>query len=288
MIDWQSLGFQVLNGLVWGVLFALIALGLNTIYGLLGVVNMAHGSLYAMGAILGWYGVSWLGSFWLACLIAPLGVAAVSVPIYDLVLRRTIGREMMIGLLATAGLLLILDDSALAIFGGTPRSILAPLPGSVRLLDLNYPVYRFAASGIAALVLLAFWAFLRFTKMGIWMRCTAQSPDLAMAVGVPVVHVNRLAVALSGYFAGLAGVLAAPITLVHYQMGLAVLGPAFIVIVVGGLRNLAGAVTAAMLIGVVRGVLTAIVPPTWADILSVAMLLPLLIVRPHGLFGDTG
>lgn len=97
MLDWQSIGFQVTSGLVWSVFVALIALGLNAIYGLLGVLNMAHGSLYAMGAILAWIVVSWFGNFWLALLFAPLIVALFAVPLYRVILRSAINKEMMIG-----------------------------------------------------------------------------------------------------------------------------------------------------------------------------------------------
>jgi branched-chain amino acid transport system permease protein len=287
MFEWQAVGFQIVNGLVWSLIVALIALGLNAMFGLLGLLNMAHGSLYTLGAILALVSLEFLSSFWIAALIVPVAIALAAIPLYHLVLRRTIGQEMMIGLLATSGLLFVIDDTALALFGGGPRSMPAPTTGIVELLGFHYPVYRFLAAGAAAAVLLLFYAFLRFTSMGIWIRCVAQSQDLAKACGVPVERVYLVVVCLGTYFAALAGVLAAPMTLVHYQMGLGVLGPAFIVIVVGGLGNLAGAVIAAMIIGVGRGVLTVFFPPTYADVLAIAGLLPLLVVRPNGIFGSS-
>lgn len=284
-MDWHSLAFQIMNGLVWSVFVALVALGLNAIYGLLGILNIAHGAIYAAGAIFAWYAVSFLGNFWLAFLIVPLLVAVASVPVYKVVLRHTIGKDMMVGLLATSGLLFMLTDAQLALFGGAPRTISPPIGGSIALLGFYYPLYRFVAAAIAAAILVAFWAFLRFTSMGVWIRSVEQSATLAMASGVPVERVYLTIVALSAYFAALAGVLAAPMTIVHYQMGMPLLGAAFIVIVVGGLGNLGGAVAAAAIIGVGRGVLSVFITPTYAEVAAIALALPILVLRPHGLFG---
>lgn len=286
MSVWNALGFQIINGLVWSVFLAMIALGLNAIYGLLGVLNMAHGSIYAWGAMLAWFVMARFDNFWVALAVAPLVAAALSIPVYFLVLRRSVGRELMISLLATSGLLFVLDDLGLYLFGGSPRALTAPVSGTIEVLGIYYPVYRFIAMGIAALVLIIFWIFLRSTKLGLWVRCVAQSHELAKTCGIPVERVYLLIVFLGTYFAALAGVLAAPTTLVHYSMGLSVLGPAFIVIVVGGLGNLPGAVLAAAVIGVARGVLTVIIPPTYADVAAVAILLPFLVLRPKGIFGE--
>lgn len=287
MPELDVLGFQLVNGLIWGAIVALIALGLNAIYGLLGVLNMAHGSLYALGAILAWFCVSWIGNFWVALVVAPTLVALASIPLHWLVLRKSIGKELMVGLLATSGVLFLVDDTSLWLFGGSPRTIFPPIAGSFEILSMHYPVYRVAAAGIAVAVLLLFWVFLQYTRMGVWVRCVAQSAELAKCSGVPVERVYLVIVSLGAFFSAMAGVLAAPMTLVHYQMGFAVLGPAFIVIVVGGLGSMAGAVIAAMIIGIARGVLTVFVPPTYAEVLAIAILLPLLVIRPQGLFGGS-
>jgi branched-chain amino acid transport system permease protein len=284
-VAWQSLAFQIMNGLVWSVFVALIALGLNAIYGLLGILNIAHGAVYAAGAILAWYVVSLFDSFWLAFLVVPVIAAAGSIPVYKAILRLTIGKDMMVSLLATSGLLFMLTDAQLALFGGAPRTISPPITGSVALLGFHYPLYRFVAAAIAAAILLAFWGFLRFTSMGVWIRSVEQSPTLAKASGVPVERVYLTIVALSAFFAALAGVLAAPMTIVHYQMGMPLLGAAFIVIVVGGLGNMAGAVAAAAIIGVARGVLSVYITPTYAEVAAIVLALPILVLRPNGLFG---
>ncbi|MEQ8294965.1 branched-chain amino acid ABC transporter permease [Nitratireductor alexandrii] len=285
MIDWQTLSFQIVNGVVWAMFLGLIALGLNAIFGLLGLLNMAHGAVYAVGAVIAWYTVSELGNFWFALVIAPLFAAAISVPVYRFILRPTIGKDMMVGLVATSGLLFIISDLLLATFGGSPRLVPPPVSGAVGIMGFYYPTYRLVAAAMAIAVLATFWAFLRLTAIGLWIRCVAQSPTLAMASGVPVEKVYLVIVVLSAALAALAGVLIAPMTMVSHQMGLAVLGPAFIVVVVGGLGNLAGAVAAAVMMGVARGVLSVFLPPTYAEVGAIVMFLPLLLLRPNGIFG---
>ncbi len=278
------LAFQALNGLAWGLIFSLIALGLNLIYGLMGIINIAHGSLYMLGAVLAWYVVRYTGNFWLGLVVAPLVVAALSTVAERWVLRPALGKKIVQGLLATTGLLLVLDHGVLATFGGSPQSIPSPLVGSVHLLGITYPLYRLfvVVAGLVAMLLL--WAFLYRTDYGLWMRAVPQNRELALTVGIPTVRVNTLTVALGGYFAALAGVLVAPIVSVHYQMGFSVLAPAFIVVVVGGLGSLRGAILVAILEGELRGLLSVSFSPPLAEILALVALTPILIVRPHGLF----
>lgn len=279
--------FQVLNGLVWGLIFALIALGLNLIYGLLGVINLAHGSLYMLGAVFGWYIAHYTGNFWLAMACAPLLVALLSVAIERWVLRAVLGRRIVGGVIATAGLLLLLDHSVLAVFGGTPQSILPPLSKSFRILATWYPSYRLFVAGVSVVCMLLLWLFLYRTDYGLWMRAVPENRELSLAVGVPISRVSMITVALGGFFAALAGVLVAPIVSVYFRMGLGVLGPAFIVVVVGGLGSLRGAVVAAIFVGVLRGLFSIPFSPPVAEILSLVAVTPVLMVRPNGLFGQT-
>lgn len=276
--------FQALNGLAWGLIFSLIALGLNLIYGLMGVINIAHGSLYMLGAVLAWYVVHYTGNFWLGLLVAPLAVAALSVVAERWVLRPTLGQKIVQGLLATTGLLLVLDHGVLAFFGGSPQGIASPFLGSVHVAGITYPLYRFFVVAAALVGMTLLWAFLYRTNYGLWMRAVPQNRELALAVGIPTVRVNTVTVALGGYFAALAGVLVAPIVSVHYQMGMSVLAPAFIVVVVGGLGSLRGAVVVAILEGELRGLLSVPFAPPVAEILALIALTPILVFRPHGLF----
>ncbi len=278
--------FQLLNGIVWGLLLGLIALGLSLIYGLMRINNLAHGSLFMLGAMLAAYGCNQLGlNFWLTAVLTALALAAVTLVLNAVLFQRVIQRDITVGLLATAGLLLIIDNGVLAIFGGEPASVDSPLEDAVSVAGIDYPEYRLVAAGIAVLVLLAVWAFMRFTRYGLWMRAVPQARELAPATGIPIRRVNAVTVALAGLTVGLAGALATPITGADFRMGLAILAPAFIVVVVGGLGNLAGTVAAAILFGVIRGLCSAVMAPTWAEAVTLLALLPVLAWRPNGLFG---
>lgn len=281
----MQLALGLLNGVVWGSLFALLAVGLNLVYGILGVVNLAHGSLYMLGAIIGWYILTWSQSFWLSVALAPLVVGGFSLLVNELVIRQVLGRKLEVGVLATLGVAFILDYSVLAVFGGAPVAIVPPVRGAVSVFGLYYPAYRLVVAVIAAAAMVGLWLFLHTTRLGLWMRAVPQSVHLALAVGVPARHVNRVTVVLGGFFAGLAGVLVGPIVSISWNMGLAILVPAFIVVVTGGLGSLFGAVIVGTVLGVSRGLLGMFITPTWSEILSLLILVPILIFKPEGLFG---
>jgi branched-chain amino acid transport system permease protein len=281
----NELFFELLNGVVWGLILAMIALGLCLIYGLMGVINIAHGSFYMVGAVAGVYVVNHLGAnFWMALLVVPLLLGAIGLVLNAVVFEQVVRRDPTIGLLATAGLLLIIDNGTLAIFGGTPESIAPPVLGGVSIFGVFYPAYRLVAAGIAIVVLGLTWLFLRFTVYGLWMRATPQSRDLASAIGIPIGRVNQLTVVLGAMTAGLAGVLVAPISAAYFQMGLTILAASFMVVVIGGLGNLLGVVGIALLFGVIRGLLSVVMPPTWAEVAVLLVLLPIMYFKPNGIF----
>ena len=282
---WEGILFELLNGVVWGLVLALIALGLCLIYGLMGVINIAHGSFYMVGAVAGVYVVNRFGvSFWFAIVVVPLLLGALGFVLNSFIFQRVVRRDPAVGLLATAGLLLIIDNSVLAIFGGTPESMAPPIFGGVSIMGVFYPSYRLLAAGIAIVVLLLTWVFLRFTTYGLWMRATPQNRDLAAAIGIPIARVNQLTVVLGAMTAGLAGVLVAPISAAYFQMGLTILAASFIVVVIGGLGNLLGVVTVALAFGVIRGLLNVFMAPTWAEVVVILVLLPVMYVKPNGIF----
>jgi len=281
----NELCFELLTGVVWGLILAMIALGLCLIYGLMGVINIAHGSFYMVGAVVGVYVVNHLGAnFWMALLVVPLLLGAIGLVLNAVVFEQVVRRDPTIGLLATAGLLLIIDNGTLAIFGGTPESISPPVLGGVSIFGVFYPSYRLVAAGIAIVVLGLTWLFLRFTVYGLWMRATPQSRDLASAIGIPIGRVNQLTVVLGAMTAGLAGVLVAPISAAYFQMGLTILAASFMVVVIGGLGNLLGVVGIALLFGVIRGLLSVVMPPTWAEVAVLLVLLPIMYFKPNGIF----
>jgi len=280
------LAFQLFNGIVWGLIFALIALGLSLTFGLMNLMNIAHAAFYMLGAVITATLIQWGLGFWEAVLIATLTVGLIGVVVNQLILVHVADAPPVIGLLATAGLLLLIDSLTLASFGSVPVAVDAPFDAAIPLLGLEYPTYRLLVAGIATLLIVATFLFLRWTPLGLWMRAVPGHRELAVIAGIAPNRINLATVVLGSLLAGMAGGLVTPIAGAHFQMGDAVLAPAFTVIVVGGAGNLWGAVTVAIGLGILRGVVSAFVAPTLAEILSLLILLPLLLLRPNGLFGN--
>lgn len=275
--------YQLMNGLIWGLILALIALGLSLIYGILNVINIAHAALYTLGAVVAWWIVRHTGNFWAALVLAPLFVAAVGVVMEVVVLRRIAG-DFILSILATVGILMILQDSVLATFGGGLERIDTPIEGSFPVLGLRYPYYRLFVAGFSVIVILGFWIFLNRTRYGNWIRAVNQDSRMATAMGIPVPWVHLLTIALGGLFAGLGGVLAAPIVVIEYQMGLKILATTFIIVVVGGFGSIMGSVGAAILIGCLEGLLVAFLGSTEAKIATLLLMSLVVLWRPEGIF----
>lgn len=273
-----------MNGFVWGWILALMALGLSLIYGILGIINLAHGAFYMLGAVISWYLAKSYG-FWTALLLSPLIVGAIGI-LMERTALRPIEKPVM-SIIATFGLLLILQQLVLMFFGGAPRWLETPAPfsgRSVSILGVNYPSYRLFVALIAISVIMLFGAFLRCTRWGHWVRAVHQNRELALTLGIPLPWVYSLAFGLGSFFAALAGVLTAPIVAVEYQMGLDILIEAFMVVIVGGPGNLTGAVIAAVLFRVLEGLFIIWVDPLTARILALTLMGLVLLIRPQGLF----
>jgi branched-chain amino acid transport system permease protein len=212
-------------------------------------------------------------------------VTFVGIVINHLVLDRVVGAEPLIGLLSTAGLLLVIDSFALAFFGSASISVEDPVSASIEIFGTFYPVYRLVVAAIAIAAIAGVFCFLRFTRQGLWMRAVPESRDLSLIAGVSPRRVNRTTIILGTFLAALAGALVTPIASAQFQMGLTILGTGFIVVVVGGAKNLLGTVTVAIALGVVRGIAATFVAPTDAEVISLVVMLPLLVIWPDGILG---
>ena len=273
-----------LNGLVWGLIIALIALGLSLVFGLIEIINIAHGDLFMLGAVLAWYVIRATGNFWLALLTVPLVVGLFGILIERGVLRP-IEHKPIITILATFGLSLIFQQSVLATFGGAPQRIEEPIHGLIPLVGTFYPVYRIFVALCSLVALAGLWLFLYKTRYGMWMRAVRQDREMAIALGIPSQQVYMLTFGLGSGLAALGGVLAAPVTSLEFQMGLDVLPTAFIVVIIGGLGSLQGTLVAAVLLGLLEGLANVFVTPTTARIFSLVFMAVVLLVRPQGIFG---
>jgi branched-chain amino acid transport system permease protein len=273
-----------LNGLVWGMILALIALGLTLVFGLLEIINVSHGELYMLGGVLGWYVLQWVGSFWIALVVAPALVGFLGLAIERGILRP-IEAKPIITIIATFGLSLIFQQAALSVFGGAPQRLPAPVDWELTIMGFGYSGYRFLVALVSLLAIGGLWGFLRHFKYGLWMRAVRQDREMALAVGIPISQVYMLTFGLGAGLAGLGGVLAAPIVALEFRMGLDILPAVFIVVIIGGLGSLEGSLLAALLIGELEGLASVFVTPTTARILSLVVMSAVLLVRPEGLMG---
>lgn len=271
------------NGLVWGLIIALIALGLSIIFGLLDVINMAHGDFFMLGTVGGLVVAVNTGSFWLALLIVPLIGLLLGAAVEWLVIRRTL-RQASLTIVTTFGLSMIIQETVRATYGPQPRRMAAPIEGTIPLFGIDYDLYRIAAAIFSALFLIAFFLFLNRTKIGTWIRAVRHDPETATSLGIPVAQITAFTFALGTAMALLGGVIAAPITTVEFRTGIDILPFCFMAVIIGGLGNLQGTVAAAILLAVLEGLVTSVVDPTTARIVSLALMSAVLLLRPHGLF----
>jgi branched-chain amino acid transport system permease protein len=278
---------QTVNGLVAGMILAMVASGLTLIFGIMDVVNFAHGELFMLGAYLGVVLVAATGSFWLGLIAAALIVAVLGAGMQITTLRPLIGRDPLNTILATFGVSLILQNYALWQFGSTVRRIPAPFNTSFTLFYLQYPWYRLMIAALSAAIIGGFWLFLKYSKFGVWIRATAQDRVMAQAMGIPVPLVYTGVFALGAAMAAASGVLFSPLTGVSHTMGLDWVLKAFIVVVVGGMGNLAGSIAAAIFISLLEAYAAIWLDPSQAVIVSFVVLIFTLLFRPTGLFVPT-
>jgi len=280
-----------LEGLVMAAVLALTALGLSLVFGVMRVVNVAHGEFYMLGAVIAWAvanavaGHPALG-FLAALVVAPLAVGAVALVSERLVLRR-LDYDPEATIVATIGLLYIFQQAALTFYGADARPVQPPFNIRVQLPWFGYSGYKLAVIAASAALIAATWFVLTKTRIGLVMRATQYDREMATAFGIPVERVYAGVFALGAMLAALAAVLIVPISQAHYLMGHDPLLLSFIVVIIGGLGSLRGTLVAALLIGLSDGILSVFFSPTLAKIVATSAVALVLVFRPQGLFGTT-
>ncbi len=281
---------QFLNGLANAMVLFLIASGLTILLGVLGVLNLAHGSFYMLGAFLIFSSsaIRHPGWFWVGLLLAPLVVAGFGTIIEAVFLRPLYGRERLYTLLLTYGFTLILDDLVLLIWGRDYKSV--PIPalfeGRIAIGDFSYPVYFLFIIAVGPLLGALLWCVLHRTNFGKLIRAAATDSEMLDALGVNVNRVFTGVFALGAWLASLGGILAAPMRSVEPGMGVEIIIESFIVVIVGGMGSYLGAFVGAVLIGMLKAFGIELLQ-NFAMIFLYALVLPILILRPRGLFGET-
>ena len=278
---------QTLNGIVTGMILALIASGLTLIFGIMDVVNFAHGELFMLGAYIGAVVLVTSGSFWVALVVSTLTVALMGAALQVTTLRPLLGRDPLTTILATFGMSLVLQNYALWQFGPVARKIQEPFTGQFTLFYLQYPWYRLVIAGLSAAIIGAFWLFLKYGTYGIWIRATTQDRVMAQAMGIPVPWVHTAVFAIGAGMAAASGVLFGPLVGVNHAMGLDWVLKAFIVVVVGGMGSLGGSIAAAIFISLLEAYAAIWMSPAQAVIVSFVVLILTLLFRPTGLFVPT-
>lgn len=277
---------HIANGLLVGSYFIVLALGLSLIFSLGGVVNLAHGAFYALGAYLA-YEIQLRLGFFGAMVLSPAGVALAGVFIETLFLRRLYREDPVLGLLFTFGLAMVAEQSLRMIWGATglPFAIPDALRGQVFLGDFIYSRYRLAVLGVSAFAVIGSWLLLNKTSFGLVVRAGTRDPEMVRALGIGLRPILTAVFALGVALAGLAGVMSAPLAGVQPAMGTEILTAAFVIVVIGGLGSFWGVVYAGLLVGVVRGLTVLFYPPA-AEASMYALMVLVLLVRPRGLMGE--
>lgn len=285
-MDTELILMQLFSGVALGAILVITALGLSIIFGMMGVVNFAHGALFMVGAYAGLWVASLTNSFWWGLLIAPVMIGVFGMLIEFVLIRRLYGRSIDDPLLLTFGLSYVLVEGVRLVFGsdGIPFPTPSALTGVVDLGVGFFPVYRIFVVGIVLAIVVLLWLGLEKTRFGLIVRAGARDPTMMRVLGVDISKVWLAVFGLGVGLAALGGVLAGPMRSVNPEMGALVLAEAFVVTVIGGLGSLVGAIVAGLLVGVVIS-MTALFAPEMATIVMFALMAIVLLIRPQGLFG---
>ncbi len=287
-ITLDFLVLQLLTGLSFSMLLFLLAAGLSLIFGIMNVINLAHGAFYLLGAYLGLSVLNWTDNFWLAFVLAPLGVGLLGFVMEAGLLRWLYKRDHLNQVILTFGVAYVLSDAMRWVWGGNPRSLASPAPfdGFVQVLGRQFPVYRLFVIGLGLLVALGLYLVIEKTRLGAVVRAGVSDKEMAGGLGINVRLVFGLAFAFGAALAGLSGVIAGPYQSFGPGVDFDTLILALIVVVIGGLGTLSGAFWGAILIGVIKTVSPALFPDFsgYAEFVVYMVMAVVLLVRPSGLF----
>ncbi|MCY0853386.1 branched-chain amino acid ABC transporter permease [Cupriavidus sp. D39] len=283
----SALMSQLLIGLVNGSFYAMLSLGLAVIFGLLNVINFAHGALYMVGAFLAWMGMSYLGiNYWVMLLVSPLIVGVLGFVIERTMLRWLYKVDHVYGLLLTLGITLVVEGVFRAAYGvsGQPYAVPDALAGALDLGFMRLPTYRVWVVAASLLICMGTWYVIERTKLGAYLRAGTENPKLVEAFGVNVPFMVTLTYVFGVALAAFAGVLAAPVIQVSPLMGSNLVITVFAVVVIGGMGSIIGSILTGLGLGVIEGMTRVFYPELSATVVFILMAI-VLLVRPSGLFG---
>jgi branched-chain amino acid transport system permease protein len=288
-ISYTSLMTQVFMGLQIGMVFVLMAIGLSLIFGMMAVVNFAHGAFFMFGAYMGLFIVGLTGNFWLGLLFVPAATGLLGLVVEKFAVRPLYGRDLNYPLLLTYGLSFVMVEGVRLIWGttGSPFDTPEALKGPISLGFAMFPRYRIFVIGATAVIVFFLWFFLEKTDLGLIIRAGTRDSLMVGVLGIDLSKVWFLVFGIGTGLAGIAGILASPLRGIHPDMGINMLIEAFVVVVVGGMGSIWGAVLAGILIGEVVSITTLFYPMMGEVVIFIFMAI-ILLIRPSGLFGEAG
>ena len=283
----QFVVMQLFNGLILGSIYVILSLGLTIIFGMLGIINFAHGAFYMFGAFVAYTIIAYLiPNFWVALILGPIALALFGAAWEAFILRRLYNLPPLYIMLFTFGLMLVLQDFIRMVFGaaGVPFRTPASLDGAINLGFMVYPKYRLFLILITALVSFGVWLFLSKTRLGAIIRAGTDNSIMVDALGINISKIFTLVFGLGIGLAGLAGVLAAPLQNVSHLMGVDILVDCFVVVVIGGMGSISGSIVGGLIVGEIIALGVMVWPPM-AHTLIYIFMAAFLLIRPRGLFG---
>lgn len=280
----------LLNGISWGVMLILIAVGFTIVFGFLGVVNFAHGAFYMAGGYVLFATVDYTGSFALG-LVAAIAVVGMGGGLTELsVLRPTYDIDPIIQVIFTLGITLIIEGILLLVYGGAGKNVNSPtiMSGSISLGGFSYPKYRFLVMLLGIALIAGIWLILRYSQIGLAIRASLTDKEMVNALGYNIPRLYTFVFAIAMGFTGFVGALMTPMNGVDPATGGSILITAVIVVVIGGLGSFRGSIVAGLMIGIVEMFVARFAALRWAPVMSVVLLLVVLLIKPNGLFGEEG
>ena len=279
----------LLDGTVTAFVLALIALGLSLVFGVMRIVNIAHGEFFMLGAVFSWFAFDLtndpLWGFLLALVVAPALVGSIAI-FSDRFILRKVKYHPESTIVATIGVLYVIQSVTLMVFGPEARAVEAPLYFRIQFPWFGYSGYKLIVAGMSAFCLLGVWILMKRSKLGLYMRATQQDFEIAKTYGVPTQKIYASVFALGGGLAALAGVLIVPIRQADHLMGLEPLLLSFIVVIIGGLGSIRGTIVAAFIIGISDGIISVFYEPTLAKMLATLFVVMVLVLKPSGIYGE--
>ena len=294
MISWFNengplIFLALLDGTVTAFVLALIALGLSLVFGVMRIVNIAHGEFFMLGAVFSWFAFDLtndpLWGFLLALVVAPALVGSIAI-FSDRFILRKVKYHPESTIVATIGVLYVIQSVTLMVFGPEARAVEAPLYFRIQFPWFGYSGYKLIVAGMSAFCLLGVWILMKRSKLGLYMRATQQDFEIAKTYGVPTQKIYASVFALGGGLAALAGVLIVPIRQADHLMGLEPLLLSFIVVIIGGLGSIRGTIVAAFIIGISDGIISVFYEPTLAKMLATLFVAMVLVLKPSGIYGE--